>query len=355
MSDWPQLVAYWRTRLEENQSECAHGSTHLQWLRRAYIRVYRFLLSQYGEPKVNDAPQRPPAGEQGQQPFPTAAVEASCMALVDNTPDHRGRPPKSVGKIQNVLKGIHCANPRDDEPGPLAHGLPSAVWLTVASRRERWIPAECVRFLQQRGIPARRAVRGDDVVVEVARKDFESASHLLHGARPYLTDKNPAMRPGLHLLLGALAGGFVGMTAGSMFALFHLYNGGPPIGASGILLGSTFVGFLLGAMLGLGALLARWRATSRIAHRMTKCASAPSSTMFGGLLGAAVGTLIGFFFVPWLVVAFFHFPSDSNALGELTRMTTTLGLLCGCIIGCWIGFRDYLAQQRHAQRLNTRV
>ena len=49
MPDHGQLVAYWRSRLIVSQEQYQTGSPHLRWLRRVYIRVYRFLLSQYGE------------------------------------------------------------------------------------------------------------------------------------------------------------------------------------------------------------------------------------------------------------------------------------------------------------------
>jgi hypothetical protein len=263
MSDWPQLLTHWRTRLADSQNEYAHGSPHLQWLRRAYIRVYRFLLSQYGSTSSEDMPSRS-VEEATEEPF---LAPASLMPLVDNTPDHRGRPPKTVGRIQNVLKGIHNANDRDDEPGPLAQGLPGTVWLTVAARRERWIPEKCVRFLQQRGIPARKTARSDDVVVEVARRDFEAAAHLLHEARPYLTERKPPSRPMLRLSFGALSGAFVGMATGSTFALFHVYNGGEAARAIAIFLLGSFAGFLFGMILGLGSLLIQPRASrNKVTH-----------------------------------------------------------------------------------------
>jgi hypothetical protein len=255
MSDRPQLLTFWRTRLAANQNEIARGSPHLQWLRRAYIRVYRFLLSQYGEVQENAAAHfDSDCDDIAGVPVIT---DTSNMPLVDNTPDHRGRPPKTIGKIQNVLKGIHNANDRDDEPGPLAQGLPGTIWLTVAARRERWIPEKCVRFLQQRGIPARKAARSDDVVVEVARKDFQAAAYLLHAARPYLIATKSPLRPVWRLSFGALSGGFVGMITGSMFALFYLYHGGDAATAVAIFVLGSLAGFFLGVILGFASFLSQ--------------------------------------------------------------------------------------------------
>jgi len=83
-----QLVRRWQTRLDENQALLEGSSPRSRWLRRLYVRVYRFLLSCYA------------AGDwQADTPDRTATdVEAavgppkSRMELTDLRADTEGAP-----------------------------------------------------------------------------------------------------------------------------------------------------------------------------------------------------------------------------------------------------------------------
>lgn len=236
MPDRAQLVAYWRTRLNASQEQVRAGSPHLRWLRRMYIRVYQFLLSQYGEQEHGEYERGNheyggPAFNVGDAQGEAAdlAEAPSRMPLVDNTPDHFGQPPKAPGKIQAVLKDIHNANDRLDKPGPLKQGLPPGAWLAVASRRERWIPAACLKHLHRHGVCARVASLGDDLVVEVLAQDFAAACALLRKARPWLMyakQSRAERHPWLLFLLCTFTGLGLGFVAGAFLAAVTTAQGG---------------------------------------------------------------------------------------------------------------------------------
>lgn len=246
MSDRSDLAAYWRSRLAASEEQCLHGSPHLSWLRRMYIRIYRFLLSQYGEMQPTTASADNP---------PSAAAP-----LVDHT-DHHGRPPKAPGKIQAILKDIHVANDRLDKPGPLVKGVPAGEWIVVATRRDRRWPHRSAGWLRRNGIPARVVGHGRSAVVEV-RSDAVTAIRLLDAGgeslrvRPGGSDKYPAAVA--HPIVG---GGVVGGCFGMIFGFFimpvfafMLFDSNAkaehlPALVLTFVLGGYAVGFLLGAWL----------------------------------------------------------------------------------------------------------
>jgi hypothetical protein len=177
MSDRTPLLEYWRSRLQASDADYLQSSPRLKWLRAAYIRVFRFLLSRYGPEEPAAATENPASGVESSFTAPEAFV--STMPMVDNTWNHRGRPPKAVGKIQSALKGIHNANDRTDELGPLAKGLSDDDWVVIAAQRDRWIPKACVKELRARGVVARTTRINNQTVVEVCRKDAPAALKIL--------------------------------------------------------------------------------------------------------------------------------------------------------------------------------
>jgi hypothetical protein len=325
MSDRSEVVASWRSRLSASEEQLAHGSPHLQWLRRMYIRVYRFLLSQYGE--ASDSP-------------PVSETPVSLMPLVDNT-DRHGRPPKQPGKIQAILKDIHVANERLDKPGPLAKGMAPGSWLVVASRREKWIPGRCLNALRENGIPARLTRSGGDVAVEVEAKDLESASRILHHARRDLTY---ARKPPPLLVL-ALIATIVGAGFGAFAGLFIAI----PVAAASD--GGTVAPWIVIAMtaLGAGAGLACW--TPRLSStwyeysyryslprkrpveiEIVQQAAKTPDDAFPACFGAFCGMIIGVYL--WGVAVFSdRFAGVGYELAQWTPVVIAVGCLIGLILG----------------------
>jgi hypothetical protein len=322
MPNRTHLIAYWRSRLLVSQQQCDEGSIRLRWLRRAYARIYRFLLSQYGD--AGDAPLTGPP---------------SKMPLVDNTLDIVGRPPKTIGKIQATLKHIHNASGRSDEPGPLAGGVTGDLWLVVASRRERWIPSKCASLLRRNGINARTATRSGDVVVEVERNEFGAAAAILESCRWSLSYRNRYSVPRGAPLLYALVGGCVGVLIGLVFASFCIYLEHDPVTGVKLLYllaGSGAVaGFVTGCVSALNDSTTLQPATTW------------TSTLIGGVLGGFFGMVFGFLFLPWFAVLLFQVPGSADTMARVTVATTVFGLLSGWIMGCWIGFRDFRSRTRN--------
>jgi hypothetical protein len=264
MSDRAQVLAFWRARLRACQEQLDLGSPQLRWLRRAYLRIYRFLLAQYAE--SDDAASRPSSA------LTAIALSdefdpPSRMPLVDNTADHFGRAPKSVGKIQAVLKHIHNANDRPTECGPLATGVSRDDWAMVATRRDRWSLALCLRLLNGQGIKARIAHRGGDAVVEVTCGQLALAQELLNEHREVLRNRTkPASRRVMDAVSHAIVVGLGGMALGLIFATGLVHVARVSDQQANTVLGvSLVVGWALGAVI--GALIGFHRETDRTQRR----------------------------------------------------------------------------------------
>ncbi len=243
MSDRTPFIDFWRSRLQASDAEYRQSSPRLKWLRAAYIRVFRFLLSRYGPEEPAAATENPDSGVESSSTAPEAFV--STMPMVDNTWNHRGRPPKAVGKIQSALKGIHNANDRTDELGPLAKGLSDDDWVVIAAQRDRWIPKACVKELQARGVVARTTRINNQTVVEVCRKDAPAALKILrrHASKLKRTKSSTQVRTIKMVIIAYLVVGLVSglIVAGVMGLTEEAVGGRTPNGrmfiAGGLVLG----------------------------------------------------------------------------------------------------------------------
>ena len=103
------LTEQWLTKLRESQRQLEDGSERLQWVRRVYIRVYRFLLGQYGK--------------RGCDLHDNERSKATSVGLTDNLDVLSGKPPKSETEIRAALNSVHASIDRDDLAGQAAVGL----------------------------------------------------------------------------------------------------------------------------------------------------------------------------------------------------------------------------------------
>lgn len=149
-----ELIAQWRQKLADAR-QAASSDPRRAWLSAMRVRLYRFLLSCYGASPWNTNP-RPQKSE------PNAA-----LTHVPDAGELSGKPPKSIGQIQSVLKSVANAQDHAPQPGPLVHGLEPDSWVVVAAASSKSDIAAIVRELTRRGIAARRSIRGDDDVAEV--------------------------------------------------------------------------------------------------------------------------------------------------------------------------------------------
>jgi hypothetical protein len=180
MTTRTELISDWRERLAAAEDSSSVSSGRVSWMARARVRLYRFLLSLYGDGDwTTDSL---PLDEEG-----TRFEEGDGAAVVFDAPDAlplAGKPAKSAGKIQSVLKSVADAQPASNQPGPLAGGVPPDSWV-VAAALVSWSQASAFeRTLRDHGIASRTIARGFDRCVEVRARDQREAARLLARIRP---------------------------------------------------------------------------------------------------------------------------------------------------------------------------
>jgi hypothetical protein len=161
-----QLVSQWQSRLATAE-RLAAGSLRLRWLHLVQARLYRFLLSCYGSGQWR-------TGVSDEQPRLLVVDELTEFSSTT------GKPPKGAGKIQAVLKSVQNAQDHPPQMGPWTDGIGPDTHMAVTD------PGEAVdldRFrllLWDKGLSARKALRGGRQVVEVPYCELQSAELLLH-------------------------------------------------------------------------------------------------------------------------------------------------------------------------------
>ncbi len=107
-----EIIAEWRKQLAEAEEPVDADSQRTAWLTRLKLRLYRFLISLYGDGRWNgsdsDAEESPHAG-----PF---VVSEEALPLT-------GKPAKDASQIRDVLKSVAEASDGRTKPGPLARGI----------------------------------------------------------------------------------------------------------------------------------------------------------------------------------------------------------------------------------------
>jgi hypothetical protein len=166
-----QLVEDWKSGLAESEQRLAAGSTRFHWLRRVYVRIYRFLISAYG-----DTGWRADAGDSVSPR--EEETPASRMPFVDHTTDDSGVDPKSAARIRQTLKNVHAANPQQQR-GVLV-GVAAREWVTLTSRKKSRQISHLQRVLVKRGFEVRQVRRITDYALEVQHFDFDAALDLVN-------------------------------------------------------------------------------------------------------------------------------------------------------------------------------
>ena len=104
-------IERWKSRLAENQEADSVAVDRSTANGRLNERVYRYLLSSYGN-----------AMEKARQEEASRAAQEE-MEFVDHRTENFGALPKSIQRIRTTLKKVHIANGPAPQPGPLLRGL----------------------------------------------------------------------------------------------------------------------------------------------------------------------------------------------------------------------------------------
>jgi len=136
-----RIVTDWTRRLAEAEAGAEAGRNRAAWLSRLRVRLYRFLISLYGDGRWNAA-----VGEKGTAPSPikTSAVFESADAL-----PLAGKPAKSGEQIRGVLAAVANAQDERQQIGPWTE------WVVVATKSSGVDLDRCARLFGNFGIVCR--------------------------------------------------------------------------------------------------------------------------------------------------------------------------------------------------------
>lgn len=166
-----QLIAEWRERLASAESAPAEGGARPAWLLRLRLRMYRFLLSIYGDGAWN-------AGE----PV-TARVEddvaGSMIAAKLAATELEGKPAKGADEIRGVLTTFVKAQGAEVKPGPFVQGLPAESWIMVGACRGGVAAEDWLRMLEGKGLKPRVRRSGRRELIEVPLRQRTEAIRIM--------------------------------------------------------------------------------------------------------------------------------------------------------------------------------
>jgi hypothetical protein len=213
-----ELIAAWRRGLTEAQELAVRGPG-TSWLAATRVRLYRFLLSLYGDGQWNaDSPLPPgvPAAGEARGTFESSERLARDVVA-----------PSPIARIQSVLRSVEEANEKVPS-GPLKTGLAESCWVPVTAGNQMLYLVHCGRALTWYGIDNRLIWRGREQVLEVRASDRQSAALIVDRLRAIAlaSSTNRRRRPiasagdtacrGL-ILLGLLMGPCVGALCAHQF------------------------------------------------------------------------------------------------------------------------------------------
>jgi hypothetical protein len=171
-----QLVAEWQEQLAQAQS-AKPDSPRVAWLQRTQVRLFRFMLANYGHQRW-----RPQGGDS--LPNEKAAVQPAAETIVPAAAELGGKPARSDGEIRLVLTAVADAQePAAHQPGPLAAGLDPDSWVIVAAASSKLKIGRCCELLRVAGLRARTAYRGDDHMLEVPARERQQAFAIIEENR----------------------------------------------------------------------------------------------------------------------------------------------------------------------------
>jgi hypothetical protein len=152
-----QLIADWRLRLSEAEDVGGEQLSRPAWMTRLRLRLYRFLISLYGEGHWN-------AGEVA------GGEEVSSRAgviVADQSLPLAGKPAKDESSIRAALQSLAAGGGEKPAAGPLLAGTERSAWVVVASTTWGLDPQRSTDALIAKGIAARTVGHADDTTVEV--------------------------------------------------------------------------------------------------------------------------------------------------------------------------------------------
>lgn len=189
MSRRTALISEWRNRLADCQAEIASAEHDGQprirgWVQRAYARVLRFLLAQYGRKDANDSSRalKNPNG-------PNVAVTANNAVIFDVPLS--GAPPKDATRIRAALEKVHSQIP-EPVAGPNVGGLGTDDYVSIASFRSESFAMTVRQHLRQLGIPARIDWSDKEKRIEVPCGDRERVHAALEAYNLDAQDRSAA-------------------------------------------------------------------------------------------------------------------------------------------------------------------
>lgn len=172
MSTRDNLIADWRARLADAEAEPMSAAPPRAWLTRVRVRLYRFLLSLYGEGVWR--------ADEDQLPQSRPAASAAVVFDSAEAETLTGKPAKGEGQIRTVLKAV--ANSQDHRPqaGSLQGSEVIAnLWLMVVSDSTNLSLPRCQNLLKHHGIECRRVAYGREWALEVRAATHPAALALL--------------------------------------------------------------------------------------------------------------------------------------------------------------------------------
>jgi len=174
-----QLIADWQERLVAAETEPVAGSPHRAWLARVRSRLYRFLLSLYGEGSWRASGQSP-----------ADAPQSGSTGIVFDSPEAEsltGKPAKQPGKIRSVLKTVASSQDHRLPAGSLSGAeVVANRWLIVASEDARWNLPRSQSLLRSYGVECRMVRYAGKWAIEVPAADHYQAWQLLDERRDKL-------------------------------------------------------------------------------------------------------------------------------------------------------------------------
>jgi len=202
-----EIIADWRKHLADAEEPLSPDAPRTAWLTRLKLRLYRFLLSLYGDGRWN-ASDRTVKGLQGAEP----------VVVSDEALPFSGKPAKDESQIRAVLNSVAGAGRVQAEKGPFSPGFNSNLWVIVASSWQGIDPELCAVALRAAAIVPRVVGRECEVTVEVQSQHVLAARSLIAAQRarlrlntrpPPLSAARQPKRAGASLLDFFIATGFM--------------------------------------------------------------------------------------------------------------------------------------------------
>ena len=162
-----QLVEEWKAKLAASEQTPAASNERFAWVRQIYTRIYRFLVSYYGDGEWR-------GDRDDSSPRANSQSTVSRMPFVECVPPSDGLLPKSPERIRATLESIHDSNPGIATAGTMG-GVEVDSWVIVDAQKK----SQYARVVHQRlvacGIETRLLHRTTDMAVVVRHEDFQDA------------------------------------------------------------------------------------------------------------------------------------------------------------------------------------